>query len=118
MQFTNTFRVESPMSKNRSQVSEVISARDVAEVPAAVTETVATKPKSIRALVMGMILAGKPTKEIAGQIAVHFPGTAADRKSTKHIAWYRSRMKKDGLLPKAEAATPTPAPVIDTATAS
>lgn len=105
------------MSKRERAVSEVITARDVAEVPATVAAPETTdKPKSIRSLVMGMILAGAPTKAIAAQIAIHFPGTAADRKSTKHIAWYRSRMKKDGLLPKAEA--PAPAPVVDAETAS
>lgn len=107
------------MSRRNQQVSEIVSARDVAEVPATVTETApavadAAKPKSIRQLVMGMILAGKPTKEIGEQIGIHFPGTAADRKRVKHIAWYRSRMKKDGLLTPKAPETPT----VDAETAS
>lgn len=101
------------MSK-RNVSAAVLAVVGAASVPETVIdESVATeKPKSIRQLVMGMLLAGKPTKEIAAEIAVHFPGTMADVKSTKHIAWYRSRMKKDGAFaPKVE-------PVVDTASAS
>lgn len=96
-------------AKAQGQVSEILSAATTPETK--VTEPM-DKPKSIRSLIMSAILAGKPTKEIAAEVQAHFPGTAAATKSTKHIAWYRSRMKKDGLFtPKAET-------VVDAATAS
>jgi hypothetical protein len=103
-------------AKAQAAVTEIVESANVAPLETVVLTEAGARPKSIRQLVMGMILAGKPTKEIAAEIAVHFPGTAADRKSAKHIAWYRSRMKKDGQLsPKVEA---TVVPVVDAATAS
>lgn len=58
--------------------------------------------KSIRQIIMGGILVGKPTKEIAAEVQAAYPDSAAAKKSAKHIAWYRSDMKKRGLLPVAE----------------
>jgi hypothetical protein len=59
----------------------------------------ATNPNSIRQNIIGMILAGKPTKEIAEMLTAKFPESAAAKKSAKHIGWYRARLKKDGKLP-------------------
>lgn len=106
------------MRNRDKQVSDVINSETAPE--AVVTETTETgtspdgvgngaAPKSIRQLIMGSILAGKPTKEIAEAVKAAFPNSQAAAKSTKHIAWYRSRMKKDGQLK---------APVVDVASAS
>lgn len=82
---------------------QIVSAEQTPVAPPA--ETNAAAPKSIRSLIMSGILAGKTTKELTVEVQAHFPGTAAAAKSTKHIAWYRSRMKKDGLLTKVEPST-------------
>ena len=74
------------------------------------THTTITEPnhnpeasiRSIRKICMEGILAGRGTKEIAAEIAAHHPTSAAAAKSGKHIAWYRSYMKKEGLLPTPE----------------
>ena len=70
------------------------------------THTPNTNPnkdiRSIRKICMEGILAGKTTKELAAEITLHHPNSAAAAKSGKHIAWYRSYMKKEGLLPAAE----------------
>lgn len=55
--------------------------------------------KSIRQIIMGGLLAGKPTKEIAAEVQEAYPTSAAAAKSSKHIAWYKSTMKKAGQLP-------------------
>lgn len=54
---------------------------------------------SIRQICMTGILAGKSTKEIAAEIQLHHPNSAAAAKSAKHIAWYKATMKKAGQLP-------------------
>lgn len=54
---------------------------------------------SIRQICRKGILAGTPTKEIAAEITLHHPTSAAAAKSGKHIAWYRATMKKAGELP-------------------
>jgi hypothetical protein len=87
----------------QGSVSDVISSEQVADVTTDVATETVTGPKSIRQLIMGSILAGKPTKEIAEAVKAAFPNSAAAAKSTKHIAWYRSRMKKDGQLPVKQA---------------
>ena len=58
-----------------------------------------TNPNSIRQIIMTAILAGESTKDIAVKVQAAHPDSAAAKKSVKHIAWYRARMKKDGLLP-------------------
>jgi len=58
-------------------------------------------PNSIRQTVIRMLLEGKDTKAIAAVLADRFPGTAAAAKSTIHIAYYRSSLRKEGLLPAA-----------------
>lgn len=62
-------------------------------------------PGSIRQIIRTALLAGKPTKEIAELVTAAHPNSAAAAKSTKHIAWYRSEMRKAGLLPKVEQTT-------------
>lgn len=86
--------------------------------------TAATKVrgKSIRQLITGMIAQGKSTDEITEAVKADFPDSAAAAKPTKHIAFYRSRMKKAAGQPMQatgkKAATPAveaPAPVAVTA---
>lgn len=65
-------------------------------------------PRSIRQIVMNGLLAGKSTKDIAALVMAEHPNSAAATKSVKHIAWYRARMRKDGILPAyQQAVTPT-----------
>lgn len=68
------------------------------------TTTPNTKPnstptKSIRKICLEGILAGKSTDELKAEIIALHPNSAAAAKSGKHISWYRSWMKKEGMLP-------------------
>lgn len=65
-----------------------------AEAPA--EKTPAPKQKSIRNTIMSMLQAGKSTKEISDVVQAEFPGTKAAEKPSKHISFYRSRMKTAG----------------------
>ncbi len=67
----------------------------------------AVNPNSIRQLVMTMILAGASTKDIGTELQAKHPESAAAKKVSKHVGWYRARMKKDGLLPIAAKVTET-----------
>ena len=71
--------------------------------------TPATGPKpdySIRSLCMTAILEGhkapERAKELKDQceamVKEHHPDSAAAKKFGKHFAWYKSTMKKEGLL--------------------
>jgi hypothetical protein len=62
------------------------------------------KPKapSIRNTIITMLTENKSTKEITDVLQSQFPGTKAAEKPSKHIAFYRSRMKKDAAAPAAE----------------
>ena len=62
----------------------------------------ATGIPSIRQLVLTGILAGKKNAEIAQEIIKFHPASAAAKKSSKHINWYRSYAKKNGT-PKTDA---------------
>lgn len=90
------------MSRESRRLASVAAVLVAATEPVVETTTElvpeVTAPKSIRQLCMTAILAGVSTKDIAASIQLHFPLSMAASKSTKHIAWYRSRMKKDGLL--------------------
>lgn len=75
---------------------------------AAAVQAAKAKPKytapvnadSIRQQIRSQLLAGKSTKEIAAWLSENKPGTAAAAKSTIHVAFYRSKLRKEGLLPK------------------
>ena len=85
------------------------AARDLAEASAkAETKTEVTKasapakgftmpvnPNSIRQTIRRMLGEGKSTKDIAAVLTEKFPGSAAAAKSTKHIAYYRSQLRKE-----------------------
>ncbi len=68
----------------------------------------AVNPNSIRQKVRSALIAGQDTKTIDAMLKTDFPGTAAATKSTKHIAWYRGQLRKEGLLPKRGAETAAP----------
>lgn len=88
------------MKNRQSVVSDIVNA----EVAPVAEVTVTEKPKSIRSLIMARITEGRNTKEIAAEVQLHFPHSAAAAKSVKHIAWYRSRMKKDAATAAGAAA--------------
>ncbi len=69
-------------------------------------------PGSIRQIIRTALLQGKETKEIAAMVTAAHPNSAAAAKSTKHIAWYRSEMRKNGLLPKV-GEQPTVIPTVE-----
>lgn len=69
----------------------------------------AVNPNSIRQKVRAALIAGQDTAAIGTMLQTDFPGTAAAAKSTKHIAWYRGQLRKEGLLPKRGAEAPVQA---------
>ncbi len=84
-----------------AQIPEVVVEQAVVEpveaAEAAVIEASAeVRPKSIRSLLMAGISAGRSTQDLAADLKRYFPGTAAAAKSGKHIAYYRSLMRKEG----------------------
>lgn len=79
----------------------VIAEQETFNAPVVATEGT---HKSIRSLIMAGITVGRSTKEIAADVQAQFPNTQAAAKSTKHIAWYRSRMKKDAKAAADKAA--------------
>ena len=60
---------------------------------------------SIRKTIREGLLAGETTDVIAAKLKEMFPSSAAAAKSSKHIAFYRSLMRKAGELPKAGVST-------------
>ncbi len=64
------------------------------EPTALASAPVKTRPGSIRQTVIGMLGAGNSTEEISAVLKEKFPGTQAAAKAGKHIAHYRSLMKK------------------------
>lgn len=86
---------------------ELDTVKDIVVERGVITEAVVIAPKfpvnpnSIRQTIMTALLRGESTKQIAAVLVERFPDTAAARKSVIHIAFYRSKMRKAGLLPKA-----------------
>lgn len=58
---------------------------------------------SIRKTIREGLLAGDSTETIAARLKELFPNSMAAAKSSKHIAFYKSLMRKAGELPKAGA---------------
>lgn len=56
---------------------------------------------SIRKTIRDGLLAGDSTETIAARLKELFPNSMAAAKSSKHIAFYKSLMRKAGELPKA-----------------
>lgn len=70
------------------------------EVPQAETQPTVQGPveverKTIKSVIVAGLRAGLGTKEIAAQVQAAFPNSAAARKSEKHIAWYRSKLRQE-----------------------
>jgi hypothetical protein len=81
------------------------STKAVAAAPVAPATPAATAPKndSIRQTIRSGLLAGRTTAEITATVQEKFPGTQAAAKPARHIAYYRSTMRKAGELPKVGA---------------
>lgn len=56
---------------------------------------------SIRQTIMRLLLEGRKTEEIAAEVKERFPQSMAASKSSIHIGYYRSKLRKAGLLPPA-----------------
>lgn len=97
--------LEAPQAMNKRQRREAERAEAKAVVAAKTKSTYVapTNPGSIRQGIRTRLLAGEDTKQIAAWLAEAKPGTAAAAKSTIHIAFYRSKLRKEGLLPKVGA---------------
>ena len=74
---------------------------EVTEVPAT------TERVTIKSVIVNGIRAGLGTKDIAALVRERFPESAAARKSEKHIAWYRSKLRQEAKIAAnaAQAAT-------------
>lgn len=73
-------------------------------------------PKSIRQIMMQGILAGTPKHEVKAEVDKLHPGSAASTKFSKHYGWYKSTMKKDGLLEHTPKISTAPTPTLEEAT--
>jgi hypothetical protein len=62
--------------------------------------------KSIRQIIRQGLLSGKVTSEIAAELKLAHPTSAAARLSSKHIAWYRAEMVKAGEIEKGTGVEP------------
>lgn len=60
-------------------------------------------PPSIRSIIRGDILNGIPTSETRKKIETLHAETAACKKFSKHYAWYKGQIKKEGGLPPRQA---------------
>lgn len=58
-------------------------------------------PPSIRSIIRGDIMAGTPVSETRKKIDTLHAETAACKKFSKHYAWYKGQLKKEGKLPVA-----------------
>lgn len=75
-------------STKGKRVTKVVAA----EVPQIAVET----PRaSIRQTIRQAIVAGRSTPEISATLTELFPTTMAAQKAGKHIAYYRSQLKKE-----------------------
>lgn len=92
-----------PMNKRQRREAERAAAAAVVAAKTKPTYVAPTNPGSIRQGIRSRLLAGEDTKTIAAWLAEAKPGTAAAAKSTIHIAFYRSKLRKEGLLPKVGA---------------
>lgn len=91
------------MNKKERREAERAAAKAVVAAKSKAAYVAPTNPGSIRQGIRTRLLAGEDTKQIAAWLAEAKPGTAAAAKSTIHIAFYRSKLRKEGLLPKVGA---------------
>lgn len=89
------------MSRKNLQAQSNAATESVSAPASAASDAVVqrTAPKSIRSLIQGSLLAGRPRKEIEADIVEFFPNSQAAKKAAKHIAWYAGTMRKAGQLP-------------------
>jgi hypothetical protein len=62
--------------------------------------------KSIRQIIRQGLLGGMTTTQIAAELKLHHPHSAAAAKASKHIAFYRCQMVKDGEIAKGAGVEP------------
>jgi hypothetical protein len=76
------------------------------------------RTNSIRALIMSGLVNGLNTAEIGNLLQIHFPGSAAAEKVSKHVGFYRAEMVKAGTIAKGTGAMTggarVTAPAVDT----
>lgn len=89
-----------PMNSRQRREAERAEAAAIVAAKTKPAYVAPTNPDSIRQIIRTRLLAGEDTKTIAAYLAEVKPGTAAAEKSTIHIAFYRSKLRKEGLLPK------------------
>lgn len=85
------------------------------KTPVEVTEKTKVRGgPSIRGLITGMIAKGKSTAEITEAVKEQFPTSQAAALPSKHISFYRSRMKKKdpSSVPAKATAAEVPVPVV------
>jgi len=63
-------------------------------------DAVPAKAASIRGTIRSGLLTGASTKELTASVQALFPTSKAATKSSTHIAYYRSQLRKEGKLPK------------------
>ena len=96
---------EALFSGNPDEVRNASVPEDEGEVAVTPSPAVAAAPapaevanipeaKSIRGLITTMLQQGRNNNDIEAAIKLRFPGTAAAEKSKKHIAFYRSALRK------------------------
>lgn len=89
-------------SKATVATTEVtVTSKEQAPLPEVTTKTKVRGGPSIRGTITQLLKEGKSTTEISDVIKAQFPNSQAAQLPTKHIAFYRSRLKKEG----AKAAT-------------
>lgn len=89
-------------TRNRNRVSAqaaVVLAQTETSKPAPVA-TVTPAKDSIRQTIRQGLLAGQDTATLTASLQAKFPTSKAALKAPKHIAFYRSKLRAEGLLPK------------------
>jgi len=93
-------------TKNKSTRPAAASVEDlratavVAPVLTGSPDAVPAKAVSIRNTIRTGLIAGASTKELTATVQALFPASKAATKSSTHISYYRSQLRKEGKLPK------------------
>ncbi len=70
----------------------------------------AVNPDSIRQFLRGRLIAGATTDELKVELAERYPDKQASARATVHIGYYRSQLRKEGLLPPVKRVLAVTAP--------
>ncbi len=98
----NKKTVAARKGKTRAAAANVEELRPVAvETPAVVPVATTSAKESIRGVLRAGLIAGSSTKELEAVLKAKFPTSKAAEKASIHIGFYRSELRKEGLLPKA-----------------